>query len=309
MQPSVLITGGAGFIGSNLASFLLQKDYEVTVYDNLSTGRLDYLDDLNCRIISGDILDSIELTKAMRGHRIVIHLAAYGSVVESIVDPVTNFDVNARGTLTTLMAARNTAIEHVIFASTGGALIGEAEPPVSERSLARPISPYDASKLVGEAYLSAFARSYGLHTTALRFANVFGPLSVHKKGALTNFIKAIMAEQPITIYGDGSASRDFLYVRDLCRGIELACRKKSDGFCVFHLASGIETTIESLVEAICGVSGHPDHPIKYLPSRTGEVSRNFATFDLAREQLGFSPSVSLSTGLELTWQWFLDQNS
>jgi UDP-glucose 4-epimerase len=242
----------------------------------------------------------------MTGHEIVVHLAAFGSVVDSVSAPEVNFEHNVFGTFNVLRAAKEAAVNKVIMASTGGALIGEAEPPVDEQSLPKPISPYGASKLCGEAYCHAFAKAYGLNTVALRFANVYGPYSAHKKGAVTAFIKAIMRGEPMVIYGDGSATRDFLYVDDLCDGICQAIEAELPPGEVLHLASGVETSVLDLAKRVAAAAGAPDHPIKFKPPRPAEVSRNFARYDRARKKLGFEPQWSLRKGLEETWRWFLD---
>jgi UDP-glucose 4-epimerase len=195
-------------------------------------------------------------------------------------------------------------VGRVVFSSTGGALIGNAAPPVNEQSLPKPISPYGASKLAAEAYCHAFAKSYGMTTVALRFANVYGPYSGHKKGAITVFLRALHEGRPLTIYGDGTASRDFMYVDDICRGIQLGLSADVRPGTVAHLATGVETSVLELADACRRVVGLPDHPIELLPPRPGEVDRNFATYDYAREILGFTPSVSLDEGLALTWDWY-----
>lgn len=301
----IVVTGGLGFIGTNLTRRLLSAGDEVNVYDNLSRGRREWLDDTDARIFEGDILDAAELEGAIAGADAVVHLAAYGSVIESVEDPTPNFENNVVGTFNVFSAARDQGVSKVVFASTGGALIGDAEPPVSEDSVPRPISPYGASKLCGEAYCHAFGRAYGIETVALRFANVYGPQSAHKKGAVTAFIKAILADEPMVIFGDGMASRDFLYVDDLTRGIETALKADLLGGSVFHLASGRETRIRELAELIAEAAGRPGHPIEHRAKRRGEVERNFAAYDRAYEALGFTPTWSLEDGLAATWDWFL----
>ena len=169
------------------------------------------------------------LDAALSGVETVVHLAAAGSVVKSVEDPATNFDVNVVGTFQVLDAVRRAGLERTVLASTGGALIGDALPPVNEQSLPKPISPYGASKLAGEGYAHAFARAYGLRTVSLRFANVYGPWSERKQGAMTMFFRAIDAGEPIVIYGDGSASRDYTHVDDICRALELALEADADG--------------------------------------------------------------------------------
>ena len=191
-------------------------------------------------------------------------------------------------------------------ASTGGALIGDATPPVNEFSLPKPISPYGASKLAGEGYAHAFAKSYGLRTVALRFANVYGPWSAHKPGAMTVFFRAIHTGEPIVIYGDGSSSRDYTHVEDISRALELALERDLPGGTVLHIASGVETTAADLARLCRDAAGAPDHPVEYRPKRPGEVDRNFASYDLAEQMLGYKPSIDREAGIRSTWQWFCE---
>jgi UDP-glucose 4-epimerase len=300
----VLVTGGAGFVGANLVRLLLDAGHEVRILDDFRTGREDYVADLDVEVVRGEIGDTASVTHLARDVDAIVHLAAAGSVVDSVADPVANFDANVRGTFSVLNAARAAEVGRVVFSSTGGALIGNAAPPVNEQSLPKPISPYGASKLAAEAYCHAFAKSYGMTTVALRFANVYGPYSGHKKGAITVFLRALHEGRPLTIYGDGTASRDFMYVDDICRGIQLGLSADVRPGTVAHLATGVETSVLELADACRRVVGLPDHPIELLPPRPGEVDRNFATYDYAREILGFTPSVSLDEGLALTWDWY-----
>src|SRR3984957_9145841 len=180
----ILVTGGAGFVGATLVRRLVASGYRVRVLDNLSTGDAGHLAGVDAELVKGDIRDAAALDDALDGAGAVIHLAAAGSVIGSVQDPVMNFEVNVLGTFRVLDAARRAGVERIVLASTGGALIGDAPPPVNERSLPKPISPYGASKLAGEGYAHAFAKSFGLRTVALRFANVYGPWSGHKKGAM-----------------------------------------------------------------------------------------------------------------------------
>jgi UDP-glucose 4-epimerase len=307
-MANILVTGGCGFIGANLVPLLRAAGHQVRIVDNLSRGRIEFLDDPSAyEVIQGDIRDQAAMTAAASGMDAIIHLAAYGSVVESVADPVENFSINAEGTFRVLCAAREAGVEQIIFSSTGGALIGNATPPVSETSAPRPISPYGASKLAGEGYCCAFAHSYDLSITALRFANVVGPISWHKKGAVTAFFKAILNDQPMRIYGDGTATRDFLYVGDLCQGILAALGAKLPVFNVFHLASGREVSVKELAELARAAAGLDDYPIEYEPKRKGEVDRNFANFDLANRVLDFRPETPLIDALRLTYDWFLTQ--
>jgi UDP-glucose 4-epimerase len=258
-------------------------------------------------MVVGDILDVQQIAASMKGISHVVHLAAYGSVMESISDPGTNFEYNGRGTFNVLKAAVDAGVKRLVFASTGGALIGDAVPPVSENSIPKPISPYGASKLCGEGYCHAFTKSYGLETVCLRFGNVYGPHSAHKNGAVTLFIKALIKDEPIVIYGDGSASRDYIHVNDLCAGIDAALDAQLIGGEVFHLASGRETSVLELADILRNVAGKPNHPIEFRPARRGEVTRNFANYDKAKAVLGFEPRRALVDGLAESWEWFLSQ--
>lgn len=303
----ILVTGGCGFIGSNLVRMLEKKGHKVRVFDNLSKGSKDYIKETQADFVQGDICEANDVRGALEGIDGIIHLAAYGSVVESVENPSENFDINVKGTFTLLNEARRAGIKKIIFSSTGGALIGNAEPPVNENSIPRPISPYGSGKLCCEAYCSSFAHSYDMNITALRFANVIGPVSWHKKGAVTAFMKAIMNNEKITIYGDGSATRDFLYVEDLCWGIVSAYEKNLPGFNPIHLAGGREVSVRDLAELIISLSDKTDYPIEFLPKRRGEVERNFANFDLAQNLLNFEPKTNLEKAIELTWVWFREQ--
>ena len=302
---TILITGGRGFIGCNLAK-RLSKTYRLRILDSLERSSPTGWEAADHDFVQASILDPAAMAGAAAKIDAIVHLAAYGSVVESVVDPVTNFNTNVVGTFNVLNAAVDANVRRVVFASTGGALIGNANPPVHEGSLPKPISPYGASKLCGEAYSHAFAESRGLEAVCLRFGNVYGPHSAHKKGAVTTFIKALMNDEPMVIHGDGSASRDYIHVDDLCTGIAAALAAPLRGGEVFHLASGRATTVLQLAEMLRNVAGKPNHPIVFMPARRGEVSRNFANYDLARQTLGFKPVHDVDSGMAATWQWFVD---
>jgi UDP-glucose 4-epimerase len=276
---------------------------EIVVLDNLLRGQRALLpEDREVELIVGDIRDPGDVAKAVKGADVVIHLAAFGSVVDSVEDPVENFEINVRGTFEMLRGAAAADVGRFVFASTGGAIMGNQTPPVNEESLPWPISPYGASKLCGEAYLHAFAGSFGVQPVALRFANVYGPFSAHKQGVVTRFIRAALAGGTFEIFGDGNASRDFLHVDDLCRGI-LAAADSDLADEVVHLASEQETTIDELARVILDVVGS-DVDIVHHPKRPGEVERNFATSDRARELLGWEPRLSLRDGMATTVDWF-----
>ncbi len=303
-ERGVLVTGGAGFVGATLVRRLTGSGYRVRVLDNYSTGDPAHLAGVDAELIEGDIRDELALASAVGGMQAVVHLAAAGSVIGSIQDPAANFEVNVLGTFRVLDAARTAGVQQVVLASTGGALIGDAEPPVDEQSLPKPISPYGASKLAGEGYAHAFAHAYGLRTVAVRFANVYGPWSERKRGAMNLFFQAIHAGQPIVIYGDGSASRDYIHVDDIANVLQLALERELPGGTVLHAASGVETTVAELAELCSQAAGLPGYPVERLPARQGEVGRNFASYDLASKLLGYTPTVTREQGISSTWQWY-----
>lgn len=304
---SILVTGGAGFVGATLVRRLVASGYTVRVIDNLSTGDAAHLAGVDAELMKGDIRDADALDDALDGMDSIIHLAAAGSVVMSVTDPVANFEANVLGTFRVLDAARRAGVRHVVQASTGGALIGDATPPVNEKSLPKPISPYGASKLAGEGYAHAFAKTYGLRSVAIRFGNVYGPWCARKRGVLNVYFESLRGGVPLVIYGDGSASRDYVHVSDIAQALQLALESDVPGGTVLHAASGVETSLTELAELCRQAAGKPDHPIEYKPMRPGEVGRNFASYDLAHELLGYSPTVRREDGIPALWQWFKDE--
>jgi UDP-glucose 4-epimerase len=303
-SDGVLVTGGAGFVGATLVRRLVASGYRVRVLDNLSTGDASHLTDVDAELVKGDIRDAAALDEALKEMGAIIHLAAAGSVIGSVQDPEMNFEVNVLGTFRVLDAARRARVERVVQASTGGALIGDATPPVDERSLPKPISPYGASKLAGEGYAHAFAKTYGLRTVAIRFGNVYGPWCARKRGVINVFFESIHSGAPLVAYGDGSASRDYVHVDDISSALQLALEKDVPGGTVLHASSGVETSVRDLADLCRRAAGVPDHPIEYRPRRAGEVDRNFASYDLANQMLGYKPAVAREEGIPRTWGWF-----
>ena len=301
---SVLVTGGAGFVGATLVRHLVQDGHRVRVLDNYSTGDPAHLTGVDAEQVEGDIRDAATIDAALAGMDSVIHLAAAGSVIKSIEDPVANFEANVLGTFRVLDSARRAGVERTVQASTGGALIGNATPPVDEYSLPKPISPYGASKLAGEGYAYAFSQCYDLRAIALRFANIYGPWSERKTGAMNMFFKAIHDGEPIVMYGDGTSSRDYTHVDDISRALRLALSTDVPGGTVLHIASGVETTVQELADLCKAAAGVPDHPVRHLPERPGEVDRNFASYDLANKVLGYAPTISREDGIRRTWAWY-----
>jgi UDP-glucose 4-epimerase len=341
-----LITGGCGFIGTALISKILEEypDDKVRVLDNLSVGtrqdleavvrgrntedrgpkaedggrwpedwRVDGLSSVVChpssgvRLIVGDIRDGEVAKEVCRGADVIVHLAANTGVIPSIEDPMADCMANVIGTVNFLEAARKNGVKRFVFASSGAPL-GEQEPPIHEEMVARPVSPYGASKLCGEAYCSAYYHSFGLETVALRFGNVYGPRSTHKGSVVAKFIKNILAGKPLTIYGDGQQTRDFIYIEDLVNAILLALERPNVGGEVFQIATHREHTVGEVAEVLNRLAQKHlgrKSKIVYEKERKGEVRRNYSDISKARRMLGFEPKWELEAGLEATFNWFL----
>jgi UDP-glucose 4-epimerase len=325
-----LITGGCGFIGRNLLSRALQRsDCTFRVIDDLSTGTRDELrgifefselnpkdetaewsawDRARVEFVKGDIRDASIVLRAASGADVIAHLAANTGVAPSVEDPMRDCTINVIGTLNCLEACRQNNVRRFVFASSG-APIGECNPPIHEELPAHPVSPYGASKLSGEAYCSAYARSFGIETVALRFGNCYGPLSSHKSSVVAKFIREALADQAWEIYGDGNQTRDFIYVEDIVEAILLAASVEGVRGEVFQIASNAETTVRELATRLGDVlKSHNIRPpiVHYTKPRTGDVTRNYSDTTKARQRLGWKPSMSLDDGLNRTVKWFLD---
>lgn len=313
-RQRIFITGGAGFIGANLVKYLLDREgYDITVYDNLSTGSKANLDkaiaDSNqkgkVRFIQADILDFDPLLCAVLGHSAVIHLAAHTRVLESVADPKENFEVNVIGTFNLLEAARKNKIKKFVFASSNAA-VGEQKPPINERMVPKPLSPYGATKLYGEALCSAYYNSYSLRTISLRFANAYGPYSDHKTSVVAKFLRLAKEGRNLEIYGDGMQTRDFIHVQDIAQAIHLIIAHDESGCTspwgeVFQIATGKETAIINLAKMLLRLAGLPEQLITFAPQVEGEIRKNFSDITEASKIFGFSPCMELDAQLEILW--------
>ena len=299
----VLVTGGCGFIGANLIRYLLDHtSWDLRVIDDLRSGRSSMIEGL-AEVVVGDAGDQADLDGALSGVDGVIHLASETGVLPSVENPVRDFQGNATTTFRVLEGCRVRGVERVVFASSGAAL-GDAPPPLHEGLVPRPLSPYGAGKLVGEAYCQAYAGSFGMRTVALRFSNVYGPFSAHKANAIPSFIKSCLAGEPLDIYGDGLQSRDFIYADDLCDGILRSLQAGVAGE-VFQLATGVETSVVELAQLVKEVTAS-DSEIRFNPGRKGEVYKSRADISKVKRMLRFEPRVGLREGLERTAHWFRD---
>ncbi len=303
-MSQALVTGGAGFIGSTLVRLLAERGYQVRVFDDLSSAGAGLLDGTAAEIVQGDVRDLEALVAAAQGCDAMFHLAAGAGVIESVEDPLANFDVNARGTVTALWAAHRAGVPRFVFSSSNAPL-GAGAYPASEDKPTAPLSPYGASKAVGEAYCSAFHGAYGLEAVAVRFSNAFGPRSAHKGNVIPLFIRRILAGEELVVYGDGTQTRDFVFVTDLADGLLRAAVTPGIGGEVFQLASGVETSLNELVAKLGEVSGREPN-VRREPPRAGEIQRNYSLVDKAFERLGYRPQVQLADGLRATWEYFTE---
>ena len=297
----ILVTGGCGFIGTNLVKYLSEAGYKITVLDNLSSGDKETMFSAVSKLqiqdlIVGDILDRTLVQRAVSEVSAVIHLAAHTSVIESLKKPEECWTINVTGTFNMLEACRHNGVKSFILASSN-AVLGEQPPPADETKVPNPISPYGASKLAGEALCSTYFHSFGLNTISLRFANCYGPYSAGKSSVIPKFIKRIKNGEPVIIYGDGNQTRDFVHVDDICRAIELCIlNAETASGEIFQIASGIETSVNELVSMLQDVWGSTIQ-IVHEPERKGEIIRNYSNIAKAGEMLNFKPGTSLKEGL------------
>ncbi|HEU0242515.1 MAG TPA: NAD-dependent epimerase/dehydratase family protein [Candidatus Limnocylindrales bacterium] len=300
----VLVTGGAGFIGSALVRRLAASGIAVRVLDDLSIGRRAYLDGQPCELLVGTLTDPEAVATAVAGCDAVVHLAARAGIPDSVTDPLGTFEANVTHTVRMLDAARIAGARRFVLASSN-AVLGPHVPPADETVLPRPSSPYGASKLAGEGYVTAYADTYGMAACALRFSNAYGPRSLHKKSVVAAWIRAGLAGAPLTIHGDGEQTRDFVHVDDLAGAILAALRAPEDRVAgaVLQVGTGRETTVNELAATLERAMGHP-LSVERGPVRPGDVSRNSSRVDRAAELLGWRSQVELLEGLQETAAWF-----
>ncbi|QGN57960.1 NAD-dependent epimerase/dehydratase family protein [Nostocoides sp. HKS02] len=302
----LLITGGAGFIGSNLARLALTNGHQVTVIDDLSTGYEENVAGLDIALIRDSILSPEAMARAVRGVDSVVHLAALGSVPRSIKDPMATHAANATGTLSVLEAARAAGVGHVLVASSSSVYGLNPALPKSEREWVRPMSPYAVTKLATEQYPLAYQQSYGMESVAFRFFNVYGPRqrAGHVYAAvIPTFIDALLNGQPLPINGDGSNSRDFTYVGTVCRVLLDACERRVSHPEPVNLAFGTNTALTELVEMIESASGLKAEVVHREP-RPGDVKHSQADNAVLRSLFPDISPVPLERGLAETVTWF-----
>ena len=306
-----LITGGLGFIGHNLIVSLSRDGNTIRVLDNLTANCVgtDFCAEQGVDLVVGDVMHPEICRRSVSGVDVIIHLAAQTGVPSSLDDPLHDLSANATGTLNMLEAARGAGISRFVLASSN-AVFGEQIPPLHEEMLPCPKSPYGVSKLAAEGYCRVYHQNFGIRTVALRFANIYGPGSHGKVSAVAKMIKDVLEGRPLTIHGDGAQTRDFVYVGDIVQALRLASESNLGGE-VFAIATGVETSVGDLAVQIARLAEHDSRwgrPVEweYLPSRAGDVQRNYSSIQKSRRMLGFHPRTSLEDGLQETWDWFLE---
>lgn len=304
-----LVTGGAGFIGSHLASALSEQGARVRVIDDLSTGSEENLREIGGDIdfIKASITDTSALARALQDVELIFHEAAIPSVPRSVENPGETHEASVNGTFSVLLAAKEKNVRRVVYAASSSAYGDQPESPKHERMRPDPLSPYAVAKLVGEYYCQAFTRSYGLETVCLRYFNVFGPRqdpSSQYSGVISRFIRALeLGEKPI-IYGDGEQSRDFTYIANVAEANLRAAESSAAVGKVINIANGVSVTINELLNSLKGLANKPEVAAEYAPARTGDVLHSLADLTLAQSALGYSPGIGLEEGLRRTLDWW-----
>ncbi len=308
-MATYLVTGGAGFIGSNIVEELLKRGQKVHVLDNFSTGKreniLPFLDKIE--LIEADIRDYRVVREAVEGVDFILHQAALPSVPRSVMDPFMTNEVNVGGTLNILDAAKNAGVKRIVYASSSSVYGNSEILPKSEDMSPEPISPYAVSKLAGEKYCKVFSGVYGLETVILRYFNVFGPgqdPTSQYSGVIATFINAFLDRRPLTVYGDGEQSRDFTFVDDVVEAnlLAVSCSLNHSGE-VFNVARGKTVTLNQMIDTVKDIFDR-DNEVTYTGPRSGDVRHSEADISKIKVKLGFKPRTSFKEGLTKTAEWY-----
>lgn len=308
-NKNVLVTGGAGFIGSNLADELIRQGSRVRIIDNLSTGFRENLDEISgdFEFIEGDLNDSDLLAKALQDIEIVFHQAALPSVPRSVADPVETHNACVNATFNLLVKSKDAGVRRVIYAASSSAYGDQPTLPKVETMRPEPLSPYAAAKLMGEHYCSVFTRVYGLETIALRYFNVFGPRqnpASHYSGVISRFIDALMKGGRPVIYGDGEQSRDFTYISNVVNANIRAAQTNEGLGQVMNAANGERISLNELLSVLKEITGRSDAVADFQPERKGDVKHSQADNALAVKCIGYEKIVGLEEGLSRTIDWW-----
>ena len=305
-----VVTGGAGFIGSNTVDELVKRGHSVVVLDDLSSGKEENLTEIRNKItlIKGSITDIEVVRKAMHEAEYVLHLAARTSVPRSVKDPIESNRINIDGTLNVLVAARDAKVKRIVFAASSSAYGETPTLPKVETMQPAPISPYGVTKFVGELYLQTFGRCYGLENASLRYFNIFGPRqdpSSPYSGVLAKFCTAFLEDTQPVVFGDGEQTRDFTYVDSAVQANLLACGAPNVSGKIFNVGVGGRVSLNEVLRALAKITGKTLET-KYEPPRDGDIRDSQADISQARDSLGYDPQVSFEEGLARTLEWYRD---
>jgi len=308
MNKKILITGGAGFIGSHIADKMLENNYHVRIYDNLTTGKLENIAHIkaNVEFIEADIRDIKTLEQSMKGCEFVFHEAAEVSVPRTIQSPIETTMINDIGTLNVFEAARQSGVKRVVFASSCAIYGDSPDLPKHEQMLPQPKSPYAAQKLMGEYYASLYNNLYQLETVCLRNFNVFGPRqdpSSPYSGVISIFLTKVLSRQQPIIYGDGNQSRDFVYVKDVVNANVLAATQPGVNGKIFNICTGQVRTINELWQTICQEAAF-NLSARYEPGRKGDILASVGNIHRASQELNYVPEYMFHQGLKETFEWY-----
>lgn len=311
-MTTYLVTGGAGFIGSHLATRLVKDGHTVRVFDNLSTGSLANLDHIRSEVDfrEGDLCNLAAVESAVAGVDVVFHQGALASVPRSVDKPLDSHAACATGTINILDASRRSGVKRVVYAASSSAYGNQKTMPKHEGQVPEVLSPYAAAKLAGELYCEAFASTYGLETVRLRYFNVFGPRqdpNSQYSAVIPRFIAALLKGDQPTIYGDGSQSRDFTYIDNVVEANMLAASAPGVSGRVYNAACGDSLDLVTLLRLICDSLNVPFAPY-FAPARVGDIQHSWADISAAKRDLGYSPRISAREGLDRTVAWYVDQH-
>ena len=308
-----LVTGGAGFVGSYLVRFLLDKGESVRVLDNFSTGKRENLEEVITKIelVEGDLNDRQAVSQAVRGADFVFHEAAIPSVPRSVEKPMESHEANASGTLVLLQEAREARVRRLVYASSSSVYGRNPELPKLETMRTEPLSPYAVAKLAAEHYCLVFHNLYGLETVALRYFNVFGPRqdpSSPYSGVVSRFIDAIVSNTPPVIHGDGEQTRDFTYVDNVAQANFAACHEAAAAGGVYNIGCQMRISVNELWNTMAELTGSHLEP-KREAARAGDVPHSLADISAARQDLGFDPRIGIREGLERTLSFYIPSSA
>ena len=311
-MSTFLVTGGAGFIGSNLTITLVELGHKVKVLDNFSTGNLNNLQPVikEIEVNKGDLRSLSDVRRAVEGVEVVFHQGALPSVPRSVADPLTANEVNITGTLNVFLASRDAGVRRVVYASSSSVYGNSDILPKLETMPLRPMSPYAATKLAGEAYGIIFHELYGLETVGLRYFNVFGPRQDPKSeyaAVIPRFINALLKRTSPVVFGDGEQSRDFTFIEDVVQANLFSLQAAAVSGEVFNIAGGKRVNLNNLLSVLMNIVGY-EVDVIYSEPRSGDVKHSMAGIEKASNMLGYFPKKSLEEGLRLTVEWFARKN-